>query len=95
VIPVVITEDAEADLEEIADYFAADNPARAHSYVEELRQKALRIGQSPRGYPPRAHLGRGIRMAVHGRYLILFRVASDTATVLRIVHGARDLTNLF
>lgn len=35
---VVITDDAEADLERIGDDIAADNPPRAVTFVRELRK---------------------------------------------------------
>ena len=31
----------------------------------------------------------GIRIAVHGRYLILFRADDESVRIERIVHGAR------
>jgi len=43
---VYFTDEAEADLEEIADYIALDNPDRAVSFMEELRAKALRADGS-------------------------------------------------
>ncbi len=36
-----------------------------------------------------------MRIAVHGRYVIVYRVRDETVQVLRIVHGARDLDALF
>jgi len=36
---VLITAEAEADLEAIGDYIARDNPARALSFVRELYQR--------------------------------------------------------
>lgn len=47
---VVLSNQAEVDLEEIGDYIAADNPVRAVSFVREMREhfhqiaKALLIG---------------------------------------------------
>jgi plasmid stabilization system protein ParE len=32
-------------------------------------------------------------MAVHGNYLILFRVVDKTVRVERVIHGARNLRN--
>lgn len=40
---VVITAEAEADLEAIGDYIARDNPARVLSYVRKLYQLCLDI----------------------------------------------------
>lgn len=93
--PVVITGEAEADLENIADYIASDNPARAATFVAELREKAEAIGHMPHAYPPRPDLGPDFRTAIYGRYLIVFRDLPEAVYVLRVVHGARDLLRLF
>jgi plasmid stabilization system protein ParE len=92
---VVITADAEADLDDIFDYVAEDSPTAAYGLVAALRAKALRIGQAPRAYPARANYGNGIRVALSGSYVIFFRIDADRVEILHIVHGARDLKRLF
>jgi toxin ParE1/3/4 len=93
----VISPQAERDLEEIADFIAADSPARALSFVQEIRQHCDRIGTSPLAYAARPDLGHGIRACPHGSYIIIFHVHSPTAPVLivRILNAARDLRRLF
>jgi toxin ParE1/3/4 len=86
---VVLTAEAEADLEQIADYIAADNPMRALSFVGELRELCERLAEIPKGFPlvPRyEHVG--IRRRVYGAYLIFYRVAEGQVDVLHILHGA-------
>jgi toxin ParE1/3/4 len=82
---------AAADLEAIGDYIAHDNPARAISFLEELRAHCDRVATAPASYPAREDLAVGLRMAVHGRYLILFRANPDEVRIERILHGARRL----
>ncbi|MGD9616388.1 MAG: type II toxin-antitoxin system RelE/ParE family toxin [Alphaproteobacteria bacterium] len=86
---LVFSPRAEADLEEIGDYIARDNPARALTFLDELREHCSAIVNAPRMYALRAELGTGIRIAVHGRYLILFRADDETGRIERIVHGVR------
>lgn len=92
---VRLTPEAQADLEGIGDRIAGRNPARAVSYIRELRERCLRIGEFPHGGPPRPQWGEDIRIAVHGKYLIVYRVRDEIVQVLRVVHGARDLGALF
>lgn len=87
---VDIAEDAERDLEEIADFIAQENPMRAASFVMELRKKAFAIGRAPNAYPPRPLFGDGIRVSIRRPYLIVFRIRARRVEVLRILHGARD-----
>jgi toxin ParE1/3/4 len=82
---------ADADLEEIGDYIARENPVRAISFLEELRSHCAAILRAPAAYAPREDLGAGVRMAIHGRYLILFRADADIVRIERILHGARRL----
>ena len=86
---------AEQDLEAIADYIAADNPARALSFVRELRAQCQRITLNPPGYRLRPELGDGIRSCAHGHYVIFFESDPDAVLIVRILHGARDLPAVF
>jgi plasmid stabilization system protein ParE len=88
VMQVYITDEAEADLEEIADYIALDNPTRAVSFAQELRARAMLLGDMPRAAPSRPDLGKGLRAAVHAPCLIVFRIRRQCVEVLRIIHGA-------
>lgn len=92
---VRLTLDAEADLEGIGDRIAERNAKRAVTYVQELKDLCGRIGEFPHAGPPRPQWGEGIRIALHGRYVIVYRVRDETVQIIRVVHGARDLDALF
>jgi toxin ParE1/3/4 len=92
--PVELAPAAHADLAAIGLYIAKDNPARALSFVDELEACAMRIGAQPLAHPARDGISPGLRSAVHGRYLILFRNLPDVVRIVRILHGARDLPAL-
>jgi addiction module RelE/StbE family toxin len=88
---VVITAEAESDLERIGDYIAQDSPHRALSFVQEIRQRCDRIAEAPKGFPlvPR-YENFGVRRCVYGNYLIFYRIIDDTIEVLHVLHGATD-----
>ncbi len=83
------------DLEEIGDYIARDNPERAVSFIQEIRAHCLKITAYPEAARLRPELGAGIRMAPFGRYLIFYTVHADYVRVERIIHGARNIPDLF
>ena len=83
------------DLEAIGDHIAADNPSRAVSFIDELLALCARITERPGAYRRRDDLGRGLRQAVHGSYLILFTAGKHGVVIERVVHGARRLEDLF
>lgn len=85
---------AEIDLEEIGDYIARDNPGRAVSFINEIREQCLDITEYPEAAPLRPELGEGIRMVPFGRYLIFYTVHPKTIRVERILHSARNLIDL-
>jgi toxin ParE1/3/4 len=85
----VLSPRAALDLEEVGDYIALGNPERAITFTDELLLRCARAGERPTAYPRREDFGAGIRMAVHGRYRILFRMVRDGVRVERILHTAR------
>jgi toxin ParE1/3/4 len=85
---------AEADLEEIGDYIARDNPTRTITFIQEIRELCHNITAVPEGYPLRSELGENIRMAPFRRYLIFYTAGIESVRIERILHGARDISNL-
>lgn len=88
---VFLTAVAIADLQEIGDWVAEDDPAAALTLVTALRERCLQLAEFPRAYPlvPR-YEPRGIRRRPYGEYLVFYRIAETRIEVLRILHGARD-----
>jgi toxin ParE1/3/4 len=81
---------ARDDLHGIALYIADDNPERAVSFVAELEDRFDSIAERPLSFPAHDDISPGIRGAVHGRYLILFRDLPRTVRIVRVLHTARD-----
>jgi toxin ParE1/3/4 len=88
---VELTAEAERDLEAIGDYIARDNPARALSFIQELRGKCLALADMPERFPlvPR-YEALGVRRRGHGRYLIFYRVDPNAVVIVHVLHGAQD-----
>jgi plasmid stabilization system protein ParE len=88
---VVVTAEAEADLEQITAYVAEESIESALRLAQELREKCESLADAPRGYPlvPRyEHLG--IRRRPFGNYLIFYRIGPNAIEVVHVLHGARD-----
>ena len=88
---VVLSHEAETDLERIGDYIARDNPTRAVSFVRELLGRCERLAETPEAFPlvPR-YERHGVRRLVHGRYLVFYRVTADEVQILHILNGAQN-----
>ena len=76
---------AAADLEEIG----------AVAFVRETRAHILALDENPGIGAPRPEYGPGVRMLPHGRYLIFYSVSASGVLFERILHGAREIGDLF
>lgn len=94
-VRLVILPAARADLIEIGDFIAQDDPRRAASFVAEIEAKMRAAAERPLSFPARDELHEGLRAARHGRYLIFFVEQGDEVQVVRVLHGARNLPHLF
>lgn len=91
---VVLSPVAERDLEEIGDYIARDSPRRDVDFIRGIRERCEAIAAAPRRAPLRDDISAGVRMVVHGHYLVFYRVTGAEIRVERILHGARDIRRL-
>ncbi len=86
---------AVSDLEEIGDYIAQDNPARARSFVLELRKQCEKIERNPQGYRARPELAEGVRSCAFRHYVILYRIEGADVLIIRMLHAAMDIPARF
>ena len=89
---------AEDDFTEIVSYVAAERPNAAESLAQRI-ENSLRLlaanaylGRVPKDV---ALLDLGYRYLIVQNYLIFYVIEERTVFVHRIVHGARDLLDLF
>jgi toxin ParE1/3/4 len=88
---VAVSPLAEEDLEGIGDFIARDDPARAVSFVAELREQCAIIARAPKAYRLRPELGDAIRSCAYGNYVIFFTAGDAQVTIVRVLHGAMDI----
>jgi toxin ParE1/3/4 len=86
------SEDAEADLLDIAEFIARDNPIAAREWVDAVRQRCHLLSQHPLMGESRPGFGvAGCRSISVGLYVIFFRPSASGIEIARILHGSRDL----
>lgn len=86
----VVSSAAQADLQEIADFIAADNPDAAENWLNATQAKFQEIAEYPLIYPLREDLVPGMRLCAQGAYNIYFQVRSGEVFFARVLHSARD-----
>lgn len=81
---------ARRDLRDIYLHMLADNPAAARALHTRIRDTVLLLADTPQiGRPGRVPGTR--EMVVSGtRYIVPYRITSDTLQVLRVYHTARQ-----
>ncbi len=86
---------ARDDLRAIVRYLGRDNPTRAKSSGQELRDKAKLLAQHPElGRKGRPGLPESLReLVVHPNYIVFYRVLAQARTVeiLRLKHVAQQV----
>jgi len=88
---VRLSTQAVRDLQAISAWIAPDNPGRAVTFIEELRDAATRIGTLPRAFPLIPRYERyGIRRRSYKGYGILYSVQPDRVFIHRIIGPGQD-----
>jgi len=92
---LVVSADAEADLDEILDYLEREAGARvAENYGRKFRLCLERHVEFPGIGPRRPALGADTRIGIVRPYILIYDYSDtiDTLTLLRIIHGKRNIT---
>lgn len=92
---VVRSEQAELDLEAILDYIDEHSPRAAERLAAAIDRKCALLARFPEMGRAREDLAPGLRSSRVEQYLILYRPTADGIEVVRFVHGARNLPDLF
>ena len=90
---VFFSPQANLDLMEIGDWIALDNRQAALKLVREIQTLCESLVRSPHRYPLDQRAG--FNRAVHGRYLIFYRIKPQEIQIARILHSARDRDVIF
>jgi toxin ParE1/3/4 len=86
---------AVADLDDIWLNVAIDNVSAADRLLDRIAERMNALAEHPRLGAARPEVDPQARMLVVGDYLILYRVVGEHAEIVRVVHGARQLSGLF
>src|SRR5438105_2587811 len=82
------------DLETIAVRIAMDDPGAAQRFRDRILDRIDVLRNFPESAQPRPEFGPDIRTIPIGRYIVFVRVTAPKVTVLRVLHGARDLPRI-
>jgi len=91
---VVVSDQAKRDVRRILSDLAERASYRvAERYAEDFKATYRRLSRFPDSGPPRPELGTRARIAIVHPYIVIYdRMDDATVTVLRVLHGKRNIT---
>ena len=93
--PLRISPRASEDLLEIWSYIADDSEANADGFIDKIYETMELLARQPGLGHHRDELAPGIQSFPLGRYIIFYRVVNGAIEIVRVLHGARDIENIF
>ncbi len=88
---VILRPDAEADIENAADYTIAQwGHEQARAYVGELRRAIEQLAATALRYPLYDQVYPGLRRKRSGMHHIYYLASKDRVEVLNVIHVQRD-----
>lgn len=90
-----ITSEAENDIEEILLYIVGGNLEAAILFNDRLEDIFNMLTDHPDAGRERPELSTGLRSFPLGNYLVFYRIWARNVAIVRVIHGARDLNEIF
>ena len=90
-----VTPEADEDIIDILVYIAGDNMTAAFSLNRKFTELFEMLADHPEAGRERSELREGLRSFPLGSYIIFYRLWARNVAIVRVVHGARDLDEIF
>ena len=92
---VLFSSRALSDLEEIGEYISRDNSEAAARVILDIGDKAEVLAEHSEIGRNRTDLLPNLRSFPCGNYVIFYYPIEDGVEIVRVLHGARDIEELF
>jgi toxin ParE1/3/4 len=88
---IIVSDEADNDLMLIFSYIHQQSPQAAESIAGEVDRCFQNMSSFPFSGSARPDLGRDIRSVLVPPYVIFYAVRSNHITILRVLHGSRNI----
>jgi toxin ParE1/3/4 len=88
---IIVSDEADDDLMQIFSYLNQQSPQATQSILDAIDRCFVNLTSFPLRGSPRPDLGRDVRSAIVSLYLVLYAARRDHVTILRVLHGSRDI----
>jgi toxin ParE1/3/4 len=86
---------ARDDLRQIWLYVAQDNLSAADRLIDRFERNLFSLARNPLMGASADHFRPGLRQFTVGNYVLFYELTDDGIRVVRVLHGARKLDDLF
>ena len=91
----IITREADDDITEILAFIASDNFSAAMNLYDRFIQLFEMLADNKCAGRERPELKEDLRSFPEGNYLIFYRQWAGNVAIVRVIHAARDLDEIF
>ena len=92
---IIRSPQAESDLIEIAVYIARDNSKAATRWLNTIDEKLGMLSRQPLIGEMREEIAHNLRSFPVGNYVIFYEPFDEGVKLARVLHGSRDIDQLF
>lgn len=75
-----------------ATSYASAGELTSERFIEQIIEKISSLGFAPESLRVREDLRGGIRLIHVKKYLVFYRIVENAVLILRVIHGARNIT---
>lgn len=94
-LKILITPLAEQDFIDIWGYIFLENEIVANKIVEELHKKISYLSEFPFFGVEKPEVYENLRLITYKRFNIYYLVKKNQVEIIRILHGSREIKELF
>lgn len=91
----IISPEAVEDIDEVLSYIALDSFEASVMFYGRLQSTFEMLAANPKAGRERPDISEGLRSFSAGNYLVFYRIWAHEVAITRVIHGARDLDELF
>jgi toxin ParE1/3/4 len=88
---IIVSDEADNDLLQIFSYLNQRSSQATQSILDDINRCFVNLASLPLRGSPRPDLGRDVRSVIVSPYLIFYAARRDHVTILRVLHGSRDI----
>ena len=92
---LIISPEATQDLNNIADYFMSLNYEVGERMFQRFNQRCKQLATFPNSGRSYTNFRPGLRGLSFEGYIIFYRVTDQSLTIVRVISGRQDLSNVF